>query len=1054
MPISRREVLSGASAAALMLGMPKWAGAAIDGSSSSQMGRMVMNSNTVFANLAKGFTFAVDPANADANGYPISTPAKPIGTNPSFASNYYGDFVWKWSGQGSMQMGAALIIRSGFGHFVGGSGGRSGSGDQVGNITMVSQTSPRVVIAFGGIIQKISAGASNGAGGNYIRITTKSGAVDVMGLSSSSAPVKIQALSGHGQAAADGIWNVSKVDSSTFDLTTNTSTGLPSAYNAGDPYSGPGGEFICQGFNLSLYLLNQGRFSGFTNLVFCTAANESWVDSGKLVDPTYTAQLQYLKPAWLRHMDLSAVQASFENDFSRRVPASYINFQARRIVKDYWVGAITRRGAGDAYTCANPTASPSSGPYLDCEVVQGALDLPNTGMNPTLTLPGRGGTKFVYDFVIQPRNVRLSGAVPAKGSTISFTFTASWLNGSVPYVKNYTVGKGSRPDTTLDNIKANFADFLNADRTFTGKISFGNSGNMQIYPITAQAGELAVTASAPSGTFVEVFRIAPYNMAAETDQIRMLLGGTVRAGHNISITFTRPDLPGGAHTVNYTTLPSDTSLQVLAASLSNVIGNGNVGSGDATLQAAGIYANPFSLPPNTLNIVQRDTTAGGGLTMSFSSTGAEMASFAGTGATGTFIFSYLLDGWIWLADGFYQSVPFEYLVELCNTVGANCWYNWPVNTRGQFITDVTNFFKTNLRSDLKFGAEVGNEMWNFGQRPWGRALTLGLCLGFSPGSNNPNYSFTAARIKQYGDLSIAAWTSGSPARARSDLYLFNMSAVWDLASADHSQFTGANLDAVANPTYGSYGGLGGGSVSSYNVAPNRPIDINDALGIAPYWGSQWLSGDPMFLSGPVSENAPLLQASLDYANRNFPAAYKALYDQLYGTIRRSSGNAGGQSFTYYKTLTYPQLERICQSHDAGRTKKLSVIHYEGGPQFGWSLVNGTNDPTTDIPAVTGRLKALNWTSGAGVGAYTKSGANNATELATQLVGLIYFFKTDPLYKALYKQGYADVVAAHPTREAMGSQYGYTRCQWGLFPGDLFGMKYTSYDGIHEWNFGI
>src|SRR5258708_24058079 len=152
MLISRGEILAGASAAALVLGMPKQAGAATNGSSSSQMGRMVMNSGTVFANLAKGFTFAVDPANADANGYPISTPANPIGTNPSFASNYYGDFVWKWSGQGSMQIITALIIRSGFGHFVGGSRGRGGSGDQVGNITMSRKTSPRPGLSLCGII--------------------------------------------------------------------------------------------------------------------------------------------------------------------------------------------------------------------------------------------------------------------------------------------------------------------------------------------------------------------------------------------------------------------------------------------------------------------------------------------------------------------------------------------------------------------------------------------------------------------------------------------------------------------------------------------------------------------------------------------------------------------------------------------------------------------------------------------------------------------------------------------------------------------------------------
>ena len=40
---------------------------------------------------------------------------------------------------------------------------------------------------------------------------------------------------------------------------------------------------------------------------------------GKIVDPELIAELQYEKPAWLRFMDLSAVQASYENDFSRRV---------------------------------------------------------------------------------------------------------------------------------------------------------------------------------------------------------------------------------------------------------------------------------------------------------------------------------------------------------------------------------------------------------------------------------------------------------------------------------------------------------------------------------------------------------------------------------------------------------------------------------------------------------------------------------------------------------------------------------------------------------------
>ena len=172
-----------------------------------------------------------------------------------------------------------------------------------------------------------------------------------------------------------------------------------------------------------------------------------------------------------------------------------------------------------------------------------------------------------------------------------------------------------------------------------------------------------------------------------------------------------------------------------------------------------------------------------------------------------------------------QSVPFEYMVELCNAVGASCWFNWPINTRPQYITDVVDFFRKNLRPDLKFGAEVGNEIWNFGQSPWGRAVAKGYCLGFSPGSNNPNYSFTAARIKQYGDLAIAAWTSS---RQRSQLYLFNQSATWDLGNANVSQFKGTNLDAVTNKIYGAYGGAGGGPANSYNLSPDRPIDICDA----------------------------------------------------------------------------------------------------------------------------------------------------------------------------------------------------------------------------------
>jgi hypothetical protein len=394
-----------------------------------------------------------------------------------------------------------------------------------------------------------------------------------------------------------------------------------------------------------------------------------------------------------------------------------------------------------------------------------------------------------------------------------------------------------------------------------------------------------------------------------------------------------------------------------------------------------------------------------------------------------------------------QSIPFEYMVELCNATGAGCWINWPINTNAQFITDVTNYFRDYLWPDVKFGTEVGNEMWNFGQLPYGRAMERGFGLGFSPGSNNPNYSFTALRIKQYGDLTIAAWASKRP---RAQLCLFNQSATWDLSNTNTSQFKGASLDAIANKVYASHGGLGGGPASSYNAAPNRPIDICDAIGVAPYWGSPWIAGDVSYVKGAAFENAPLLQAAKEHGLGNVDTAYTALSAQIYGVVKRSSPGAGGLTFMHYRTQVYPQLEQIAASFDAGRSRKMAIVHYEGGPQFGiGNINNGTNDLVTDVPGLSAKIKSLGWN----VGNYTVSGKDDTAEMASQIVNMIYRYKFSRQFKALYKQGYADVVAAHPGREAMGAQYGYYRCQWGLFPGGFGGEHYSSYDAIHEFNSG-
>ena len=244
------------------------------------------------------------------------------------------------------------------------------------------------------------------------------------------------------------------------------------------------------------------------------------------------------------------------------------------------------------------------------------------GNNPTLNVNGRGA-KYIYDFAIQPRKLRFSGTVPAFGTSLVFRFNAPWLNGGENYDVSYVVGSRTRySDIMFAGLKANLTDLFRADRTLAGKVNVGNSGDMAFYPITPQAGELSISyLSGPSGTYCWIGRIHP-NLVSKQNKIRVLLGGTIANDDVISLTFTRADLPGGRYTLNYSVNAAvDRSLQALCASLTTKINN------DATLLAAGISSYPFSLPANTFDIQQKDTWAGGGLSLSWRSTGLTTAIF-------------------------------------------------------------------------------------------------------------------------------------------------------------------------------------------------------------------------------------------------------------------------------------------------------------------------------------------------------------------------------------------------------------------------------------------
>lgn len=926
--------------------------------------RVTINANSFYLNLAKGFGFpSQDPTTVSSDGYPLSTPSSVIIGNPSMPPNYYGNFVWKWTGQGSMQTNGAFIVASG-GTAITELG--AASGDFSGNCTLTGQTAPKVVFAFGFVIQSIS---NNGSG--LIRVATKTGFV---GNSSVVTGTLVNITGANANTGANATWTVTKIDAQTFDLQNSTFTNAQAS---------PGGNAVYAATNLSVKFHNAGTYSGMGGLVWCRSADESAITAGQIIDATYISQLQFLfnqtggnnsSRGWLRFMDLVGVQSSFECDFSQRIPSTFVNYPSSSYRSGYWAGAITN--TSDVYTCSDPSVSTWNGSsYIDNAIVQGTASATNTTALPTLNVGGHGA-KPIFNYGGNngpaPFQFQITAAPPSPGTDVMvFTFQASWLTGDTGLGTNLTFTYNTvAGDTTVSALNGHLVTALQANSNMaTAKIFFGNSGEVCAIPPTAQSGRLSIT---------------------------------------------------------YTSGPAIC----------------NVGSmNTSTISASG----------------------------------------------GTFIYNYLLDGWIYRSGGMTVSVPFEAIVDMCNRAGAHCWFNWGI-TKGAFVTAVTQFFgdsTTGLTSGLRFGNEPFNEIWNSGANPYPLVNVLGLTLGWSTSSNVSVFSYSALKIIQYSSLGKTAWTGKG--RSASDYYVLQPTQGANLnvgGNFDSSSLRGNSL-VTSNTNYATYGGLNGGSAPSYNTAPNRPVDITNAIGYAPYWNSQWL-GTGSFtqatqFKGTATQNADLLTAALNFANGSVSTAFTALVNEFNGTTTKSGGSTGGTDLSSTgEQSNFTAMEALCAQYDgAGRVTAglpaLGVLHYEGGPSFG-SGANGNNGVnsltfntvlTADITALANQFTALDSPVGSfNCSPYTQSGTDNKTEMATMVLQMLQAWKYDVTntgvaantgsYKGLIKTSYYQALktTSGANRETKPCQYGYAAQNWGMWPSTPFDLApYQNYNAISEWNAG-
>lgn len=656
----------------------------------------------------------------------------------------------------------------------------------------------------------------------------------------------------------------------------------------------------------------------------------------------------------------------------------------------------------------------------------------------------------------------------ATGDVLNFVFNRLDLPSgthTVSYTTNTAV------DVSLSALVANIVAKINADGYLSG------------------VGIQALTGGAPANSF-DVYQGVHGTVA-------LFMGYISGTTLNVTSMNNAGLIAAGSYVDNNTNIKLYTQI---ISQITPLIGSetlGGVGRYTVSIsQTAGsIGAQTLCWSGNTPNDGNNyDGWTGGGVSMTFakaSGSGTETAIIGSAGVyKATFIYNYLLDGWmLYGRSGLVQSQPYEAIVDVCNRLGVNCWFNWG-NHKGQYITDVTNFFATNLNAGLKFGTEPGNEIWNFSANPFGQYDVFGSLLNLSPGSYGI-FGYAALRLMQYTPLAKAAWAAAG--RPASDFKIHQPNP--NVAAGgifDQYQLQGVEL-TTSNPVYAAHAALGGGvTATSYNVAPNRPVDITFSLGFAPYWSSPWFSSQGIvLLNNGVADNIPWLQASKDWALGNTAAAFTSMANQFNGTTVRAGALTGqpgfvggimlgsdpgyrgpqGEAGISYAGLLATQ-EALAASYDGSRPAgmaPLAILHYEGGPQWdpvGTPATSMTvNNPYT-ISDLAGRLGSagvnahgvllagLNWD----VRAYDALGSTDLTiaanNVAAQVINMCIAWKHDDTYKNLIKnfvyQPLVDISGAH--REVHPAHYGYDNSLWGLFETSYSAnVRFKSFNAMAEWN---
>jgi len=274
-----------------------------------------------------------------------------------------------------------------------------------------------------------------------------------------------------------------------------------------------------------------------------------------------------------------------------------------------------------------------------------------------------------------------------------------------------------------------------------------------------------------------------------------------------------------------------------------------------------------------------------------------------------------------------------------------------------------------------------------------------------------------------------------------------------------------------NPVYTAASGIGGAAkVANYNAFPNRPADMCDTIGYAPYPNGGLISdiGSSYFSGVPQANFNNLFTASQNWGTGGTgpdpTAALQFIDDDFNLGINRSgafnSYCLGGMTNAHANPGKIQRWETQIATYDGARPSgkiNISVHQYEGGKQQTLNSVAATStDRATAITACTSQFNSNGWT-------LTAFGASNQA-VATNIVDLfLAYHVSTQYYNTLLTNWLGAMTTIHAARPNFcPAQFGLEgQAQWktaslgvpiwGVFSGEMNSQELASGTAYQAYN---